>query len=103
KLRTYVILDAFDECRDDTKRELSETVDLLLSQYDRVYIFITSRPNSKLEEIASSSPNETRTINIIAGEGAQTQDLKFYLDGKLAKERISVEEKLFIAKGILEK
>jgi hypothetical protein len=101
--RTYIILDAFDECVDSGRRELVEILDSLLSRNDRVYLFITSRPNSHLDAIESSSPNETRTINVVAGDGAQTRDLKRYLDSKLAKERMSDEERVFISQGILKK
>jgi hypothetical protein len=101
--RTYIILDAFDECVDHAKRELAETVNLLLSRNERVYLFIASRPNSHLDTIESSSPNEAWIINVIAGEGAQSQDLKCYLDSKLAKERMSIEERIFISEKISEK
>jgi len=101
--RVYIILDAFDECVDNAKQELAETVDLLLSRNERVYLFIASRPNSHLDAIELSLSNEARTINVIAGEGAQSQDLKSYLDSKLAKQRMSDEEKLFISEGISRK
>jgi hypothetical protein len=101
--RTYIILDAFDECVDNAKRELAETVDSLLSRNERVYLFIASRPNGHLDAIELSLPNEAWTINVIAGEGSQSQDLKSYLDSKLAKQRMSDEEKLFISEGISRK
>jgi hypothetical protein len=98
--RTYIILDAFDECVEDGKQEFVETVRLLLSRNDGVYLFIASRPNSYLDDIQSSLPNEAWPINVTAGEGPQSQDLKSYLDSKLAKERMDDEVRLFISEGI---
>ena len=102
KSRTYVVLDAFDECTADGRGELIETIRMLLDQNAEIYIFITSRPHSSLDILSASSTNTTRTIKVI-GEGPQTQDVKSYLDGKLARQRIEDDERLFIVEGILEK
>jgi hypothetical protein len=103
KSRTYIVLDAFDECTADGRGELIETIRMLRDQNAEIYLFITSRPHSSLDILSASSPNTTRTVKVIAGEGAQTQDVKSYLDGKLARQRIEDEERLFIVEGILEK
>lgn len=81
--RTYIILDAFDECVNNARREL---VQLLLSANDRVYLFIASCPNRSVDEIEASSRHDARIVNVVAGVRVQSQDLKCYLDRKLARE-----------------
>jgi hypothetical protein len=101
--RSYIILDGFDECLEDARRRIIETIGLLLSRDDQIYFFIASRPNSNLDVIPSSYPNDTQTIDIIAGKGAQSRDLKSYIFDKLSMESISEKERAFISKGVVEK
>jgi len=99
KSRTDLVLDAFDECTEDGRGELIETIRLLRDQNAGIYLFITSPGNI----LAASSPNTTPTVKVIAGGGAQTQDLKRYLEGKMARERIKDDERAFIDESIVEK
>jgi hypothetical protein len=82
------VVDAFDECAEDGKKEFSEAISKLLGGSEHIYLLITSRPHSSLDRIASLVPRATRTIPVIADSSSQTKDLKRYLEEKLAKERL---------------
>jgi len=102
-VRTFIVLDAFDECSPTEMQEVVETLKLLMSRNDQLSIFISSRPNSHLDNLASSFPTEIRLIKILTGEGAQNYDLRAYLKGELTKARIEDDENLVIEQEILEK
>jgi Ankyrin repeats (3 copies) len=101
--KTYIVLDAFDECAEDGKKELIETIAKLLGGSEHIYLLITSRPHSSLDSVASLVPTATRTLPVIAGGSSQTKDLKRYLEEKLTKERLKDDERKFIRDGIAEK
>lgn len=101
--KTYIVLDAFDECGEDGKKEFIETISKLIGGTEHIYLLITSRPHSSLDSVASLVPTATRTIPVIAGTSSQTKDLKRYLEEKLAKERLKDNERKFIRDGIAEK
>lgn len=103
KVRTFIVLDAFDEYTKDGRQEILESLELLLSKNEKLSLFITSRPKRQLEGFASSFSTQTRTINVVAGEGAQSGDMRAYINGKLAKERIEDDEKSLIFQGIAQK
>ena len=100
--RTYIVLDAFDECNEDVGKELVEIFRSLAS-IDGIYLLIASRPNSNLEALSPSLLSETRTINVIAGQGAQDVDLKSYLDHSLRKVAMTEKDRSLVAEGILSK
>jgi hypothetical protein len=103
KVRTFIVLDAFDECTVDGRQQLIDTLESVLPRNNQFSVFISSRPNRSLDDFALSFSAQTKTINIVAGEGAQSDDMRAYINHKLAKERIDTHEKLIISQGIEEK
>jgi len=102
--RTYIVLDAFDECSHDVGKELVELLRLLITSNESIYLFVASRPNSNLEAISDSSTLiKTRTINVIAGHGFQNMDLKSFLDHSLGKVSMTEKDRSIVAEGILSK
>ena len=77
---TYIVLDAFDECSEDGRKGL---IDLLVSfnrSDNRFRVFIATRPNSSIDSLASAFTNQAQIIELIAGTGKQTEDLKHFID-----------------------
>lgn len=106
KLRSILVLDAFDEYSADGWQELVEVLEVLLSSQDRIFVFISSRPNSHLDNLAKSFPTESRTINVDANKGAQSEDLRSFLEESLARIRMKNfddREKINVSRGITEK
>jgi hypothetical protein len=103
KARTFIVLDALDEGTENGAQEILESLKLLLSKNEKISVFISSRPNRHLEYIVLSFSTQTRRINVVAGEGAQSVDVRAYINRKLAKEQMSDDEKLLISRGISEK
>jgi hypothetical protein len=101
--KTHVVLDAFDECAEDGKMEFIEMISKLLHASENVYLLITSRPHSSLATVSALVPAATQTIPVIAGGISQTEDLKRYLEEKMAKEWVKDEERKFMVDGIAEK
>jgi hypothetical protein len=101
--RIYIILDALDECVDDNRKELLKTVHQLLALTDsRVHLFIATRPHITIETLSSHS-SEMQTIDVVTGQGLQTQDLKYFIEMKLSEECMDDNEKTFISEGVIDK
>ena len=45
KVRTFVVLDALDECTEDGREQPLDALKFLLSRNDKISLFIASRPN----------------------------------------------------------
>ena len=99
----YIILDAFDECNEDGRKALIDAIRSFISRDDRLQFFIATWPNSSIDFLASSFADRIRRIEIIAGKGAQTQDLEQFVNDRLVKEPLGDEERNFIFKHIIEK
>jgi len=105
---TYIILDAFDECSENGRKALVELLDSFnrldtSTHPNRFRFFIASRPNSSIDSLASMFEDQVRIIELIAGKGEQTQDLKDFVDDTLSREKLSDQEKSFILTGIIQK
>jgi hypothetical protein len=100
---TYIILDAFDECNEDGRKALVDIVRSLIPRHNRLRFFIATRPNSWMDFLTSRCSDEARLISIIAGKGAQTQDLKNFIDNKLSRELLCEEERALISQGVVDK
>jgi vacuolar-type H+-ATPase subunit E/Vma4 len=104
KSRTCIVLDALDECSEDTRQSVINTFQSLISTNHQVYLFIATRPNSSIDSLLLSFPNETQAIDIFSGQGPQSRDLKIYVDVKLSeKPNIKPEERAFISECVLER
>jgi KAP family P-loop domain len=105
KSRTYIILDALDECEPGMTRNVIETLQALIAINPRVFLFIATRPNVHIDRLVSSlQPNQSRIIDIVTDEGSQCRDLKTYIDFVLLhKSEIKSEERTFISQNIVEK
>lgn len=101
--RTYILLDALDECDEHGRQELVETLWPLFSPDHRVYLLIMTRPTVDMDFLLRRFPKKRQTFNIVAGEGPQSQDLKCYIDNKLSKKRIDDDERSFISQRIIQK
>ena len=103
KSGTYIILDAFDECNEDGRKSLIDAIRSFISRDNRLQFFIATWPNSSIDFLASSFTDRTRRIEIIAGKGAQTQDLEQFVNDRLSREPLGDEERGFISQRIIEK
>ena len=101
----YIILDAFDECNEDGRKAFVEAIRSFLPSHDRLRFFIATRPNSWIDFLTSSCSDqaECQLIHVAAGKGAQTEDLKHFIDDKLSRELLHEEERAFISQGVLDK
>jgi len=103
KSGVYILLDAFDECKEDGRRALIDAIRSFISRDNRLRFFIATRPNSSIDFLTSSFADQTRRTEIIAGKGAQTQDLEQFVNDRLSKEPLGDEEINFISQHIIEK
>jgi len=100
---TYIVLDAFDECHEDGRKALVEYIRSCLPGNSLLRFFITSRPNTDVDFLASSFVDQVRLIDVIAGKGAQTRDLEHFIEQHLSRVHLRDKEKSFILQGIIEK
>jgi len=102
---TYIVLDAFDECSENGRKALVELLGSFnrLDHHNRFRFFIATRPNSSIDSLASMFEDRVRIIELIAGKGEQTQDLKHFVDDTLSREKFTDQEKSFISMGIVQK
>jgi hypothetical protein len=104
KSRTYIVLDALDECTEDCREELFNVLrELLVLPDSQLYIFIATRPHISIDTLTSSLSDNVQTINVVAGEGPQNIDLESFINIKLSGKLIGNEEKSFISRGIIVK
>jgi len=98
----YIIMDAFDECNQDGRMVF---VDAIRSLYlhNRLRFLIATRPNSCIDLLRSSYADHVQLIQVAAGKGAQTEDLKHFVDDKLSREPLREEERAFISQGVIDK
>jgi hypothetical protein len=101
----YIILDGFDECKEDGRRALVDCLRSFNSRDKRFRFFIASRPNSSVDLLASKFGDQARRIEISAGQGDVNGDLKQYVESKLldVEEELEDGERLFIAEQIIAK
>ena len=99
----YIVLDAFDECDEDGRKALVEYIRSCLPGNGLLRFFITTRPNTDVDFLASSFVDQVRLIDVIAGKGAQTRDLEHFIEQHLSRVQLSDKEKSFILQGIIEK
>jgi hypothetical protein len=100
---TYIILDAFDECNEEGRKVLVDAILSFLPSHNRLHFFIATRPNSWTDFLASSCADHTQLIHVIVGKGAQSGDLKHFIDDKLSRELLREEERAFISQAIIDK
>ena len=103
KSGAYIILDAFDECNEYGRKALIDAIRSFISGDNQLQFFIATRPNSGIDFLTSSFADRMRRIEIIAGKGAQTQDLEQFVSDRLLKEQLGDEERSFISQRIIEK
>ena len=99
----YIILDGFDECKEDSRKALIDSLCLLIPRDNRFRFFLATRPNSIVETLTSSFVNLARSIEVTTKKVEQTRDLKQFIDAKLSREYLEDEERLFISDGVFGK
>ena len=76
--QTTLVLDALDECHKDTRTQLVDILDTLVTQSPKpVKIFISSRPNQDIKDRFGCGPN----VNIKATDNRD--DIAMFVDDKL--------------------
>jgi len=101
----YIILDGFDECKEDGKKALVDCLRSFIPRHKRFRFFIATRPNSSVDLLAVKFADQARCIKVAAGQEEITRDLKRYVDNKLseAEEDLDEGESLFISEQIIRK
>lgn len=79
--RTYIILDALDECMDREKL-LAWTGDLLRRETGKVHILLSSRRELDIEDCFESIPN---LVHVPLRGGSLNADIEKYIDAMLSK------------------
>lgn len=81
--KTTLVLDALDECDSDSRDQLMEVIDFLLSESKRpLKLFISSRPNEDIRVQFLTRPN----IEIQAKDNGD--DVKKFINERIAKSKI---------------
>lgn len=101
----YIILDGFDECKEDGRKALVECLRSFIPLDKRFRFYIATRPNSSVDFLASKFAEQAQHIEVSAGQGEITRDLKQYVDNKLsdAEENLEDGESLLISEQIIAK
>jgi hypothetical protein len=101
----YIVLDGFDECKEDGRRALVDCLHSFISRDKRFRFFVASRPNGSVDLLASRFRDQARRIEISAGQGDVTGDLKEYVETRLLdmEEELETGERVFISERIIEK
>jgi len=101
----YIILDGFDECKEDGRTSLVDCLRSFIPRDKRIRFFITTRPNGSVDVLASNFADQARYIEVGAGREEIIQDLKQYVRNKLseAKGEVDAEEASFISEHITAK
>ncbi|KAJ8124960.1 hypothetical protein O1611_g8681 [Lasiodiplodia mahajangana] len=77
--QTTLVLDALDECEPDSRRQIVETIDLLLKSRNTLKIFMSSRPDRDIRNRFIHKPN-------IEIQAAHTQqDIRRFVNEEISK------------------
>jgi hypothetical protein len=98
----YIILDGFDECKEDGRKTLINSLCSFSSGDNRFRFFIATRPNSDVETLASSIVDFAQ-IEVTTEKVEQTRDIKQFINGKLSEKKLKAGEGLILSKGIFGK
>ena len=101
----YIILDGFDECKEDGRKALVDCFRSFIPQDKPIRFFIATRPNRSVDFLASKFGDQARRIDVGAGQDEVTRDLKQYVDNKLSEAEGDLDhgESLFISEQIMAK
>ena len=99
----YIIVDGFDECKEDGRKAVVDCLCSLKTANNRFRFLVATRPNNNVQTLASSFSDLARIIEVTTEKFEQTRDLKQFINGKLSGEDLEDEERSFLSKGILEK
>ena len=101
--RIYIILDGFDECKEDGRKAITDCLCSLIPGDRRFNLFIATRPVSNVKTLDSSFGNLVRIIEVMTEKPEQSRDIKQFIDGKLFEGNLEIEERLSLSEGIFRK
>jgi len=101
--RIYIILDGFDECKEDGRTAIIDSICSLIPGDRRLSFFVATRPVSNVNGLESSFGNLARIIEVTTKKAEQSQDIKQFIDGKLFKGNLEIGEPLSLSEGIFRK
>jgi len=101
----YIILDGFDECKEDSRKVLVDCFRSFIPRDKPIRFFIATRPNRSVDFLVSKFADQARSIEVGAGQDDVTRDLKQYVDNKLSEAEGDLDEgeSLFISEQIIAK
>ena len=101
--RIYIILDGFDECKEDGRTAIIDSLCSFIPGDRRLSWFIATRPVSDVKTLESSFGNLARIIEVTTEKVEQSQDIKQFIDGKLVRDNLEIGESLSLSEGIFRK
>jgi Cdc6-like AAA superfamily ATPase len=79
--KTTIVLDALDECEPNSRFQIIDMIDSLLSHSKRVNVFVSSRRDRDIRNIFSKTPN----IEIQASDNEK--DIQSFVDSEISKHQ----------------
>jgi len=101
--RIYIILDGFDECKEDGRIAIIDSLCSFIPGDRRLSLLVATRPISDVKTLESAFGNLARIIEVTTKKVEQCQDIKQFIDGKLVRGNLEIGERLSLSEGIFRK